>query len=397
MLDAASAPTAHDLDPLLADQQLTPAELAPLGSGGAPGSRVSLASRAPDEASSRELLAALEGELSADGALILCFPERASDRELAAWRDALWPVLHATACYAARDGRLERTTASGRSALPEGELPPGRLLVLRRRAFAMSPRATVAKFDQNAGGWNGAPGGPGYPHFRWMRRLVGTFAPIPRESPRILDFGCGAGWVGIEAALRARQASLCAFDPSPEMVKIAEQNAHASGVTRFSGRTGFGEDPPFPAAGEAPFDLVLSSGVVSFSPDLERWLDGLCRAVAPGGTLVIGDIHRDARGMRRRRREKPILPTREMNALSREEVRAGLEARGFRHRRCAGYQLTSPIPQAMHVNETRLRGLLTYPLLWTNQLSTALDASLGSPFQDQFDSWVMHLERPARS
>ena len=48
----------------------------------------------------------------------------------------------------------------------------------------------------------------------------------------------------------------------------------------------------------------------------------------------------------------------------------------------------------MHVNETKLKGLLTYPLLWMNKLMTALDGSFGSPMQDRFDSWVMHLTAP---
>ena len=59
----------------------------------------------------------------------------------------------------------------------------------------------------------------------------------------------------------------------------------------------------------------------------------------------------------------------------------------------AGYQLTFPVPQAMHWSETRLKGLLTWPLLAINRVSAAVDASLGSPAQDQFDSWVMRLRK----
>jgi hypothetical protein len=55
--------------------------------------------------------------------------------------------------------------------------------------------------------------------------------------------------------------------------------------------------------------------------------------------------------------------------------------------------VTFPIPQAMHVNETRLGGLLTWPLLAMNRVSAALDAALGSPAQDQFDRWVMRLRK----
>ena len=85
--------------------------------------------------------------------------------------------------------------------------------------------------------------------------------------------------------------------------------------------------PPFPGEGEPAFDLVLSSGVVSFAPDADAWFDGLLATVRPGGTLVVADIHRDACGMRARRASKPLLPVRELNALSRAEALASLEAR----------------------------------------------------------------------
>jgi SAM-dependent methyltransferase len=178
------------------------------------------------------------------------------------------------------------------------------------------------------------------------------------------------------------------------MVRQAEANARAAGLADFEGRTGFGEDPPFPRDGEPPFDLVLSSGVISFSPDPERWLDGLARSVAPGGTLVVGDVHAGSRGVRARRRRRPLLPVRELNAKRPEDVRAALERRGFRCEAGAGYQLTWPIPEAMHVNETRLGGVLTHPLLWLNRGAAALDGLLGSGRSGIFDSWVMRLRAP---
>ena len=135
---------------------------------------------------------------------------------------------------------------------------------------------------------------------------------------------------------------------------------------------------------------MYSSGVISFARDRERWLDGLARSVAPGGTLVVGDINPQSAGMQRRRREKPLLPLREMNACTRDEVRGALEARGFAFERWAGYQLTRPVPQWMHWNETRLRGVLARPLLWLNQSGGAL---LGGGSPRRFDSWVMRLRR----
>ncbi len=384
----------------LADLRLDAGEaerIVPLGTAPEPGSALQPGSRyarvheaAPAAAWSR--LDEVARELAPAGALLLHVSGAPDDRTLARWRNALWPLLHVALLYRISPAGLTRQTLAGRERIPGDAGGTGVLLVGRRRAHVMSPDVTVEKFDLNASAWNGEPGAPGYPHFRWMRRFVARFSGN-RDARRILDFGCGAGWVGIEAALRRPTAELCAFDPSPEMVRITETNARAEGIVRFTGRTGFGEDPPFPAEGEAPFELVLSSGVVSFAPDVECWLDGVARAVAPGGTLVIGDIHRDSRGMRARRRSRPLLPVREMNAQVRADIRAALAQRGFAHERSAGYQLTFPLPQALHFNETRLEGAATWPLLLVNRIAAAVDAALGSPAQDQFDSWVMRLRK----
>ena len=134
---------------------------------------------------------------------------------------------------------------------------------------------------------------------------------------------------------------------------------------------------------------MLSSGVISFAFDRERWLDGLVKTLAPNATLVIGDIHRDSRGMQKRRKEKPLLPVREMNAATREEVRASLERRGLVFEAWSGYQLTWPMPQAMHFSDVRLKGALGAPLLWINRAATRFGASR----PDRFDSWVMRMKR----
>jgi SAM-dependent methyltransferase len=328
-------------------------------------------------------------ESSIDGHILLFLAGARTDRDIAGFRGALWPFAHAVALYRLSNREVVRATLEKTEGLKRGSGLRGIVLVARRREIVLAPENTIAKFDRNAPGWNGEPGRPGYAHFRWMRRHVARFADAS-GARRILDFGCGAGWVGIEAALAARDAELCAFDPSPEMVRLAEGNARASGVARFVGRTGFGEDPPFPQAGEAAFDRVYSSGVISFARDRERWLDGLSRAVASGGTLVIGDINPESTGMQRRRRDKPLLPLREMNACTRDEVRRALETRGFAFERWAGYQLTRPVPQWMHWSETRLHGLASRPLLWLNQAGGAL---LGGGSPRRFDSWVMRLRK----
>ncbi|MEE8467033.1 MAG: class I SAM-dependent methyltransferase [Planctomycetota bacterium] len=374
------------------DLGLSSGELASLGQG--PAQNLLAVGRA-GEPLAADFESRVAAELAPGGFLLLLLEDRdgarLDDRELARVRNGLWPLLHVVALYRLGAGHIRCRTLDG-SREVEGLTPlRGVLLVARRRTWVLSPEATVQKFDLNARGWDGQPGTPGYAHFRWMRRHVGLFAPAP--GPRILDFGCGAGWCGIEAARRVPGACLCVFDPSPQMVAIAGENARAAGIQDFTGRTGFGEDPPHPGPEEAPFDLVLSSGVISFAPDPEPWLDGLARTVRAGGTLVVGDIQRDALGFRQRRATRPLLPTRELNACAPAEVRAALEARGFVHERTGGYQLTRPVPQLMYLSETRLGGLLSLPLLWTNRLATTIDRALGTPLPALFDSWVMRLRR----
>ncbi|MEM1448957.1 MAG: class I SAM-dependent methyltransferase [Planctomycetota bacterium] len=391
--------TAEELRPLFEALELTADDVRPLGSGGTPGPRF-LAVDDSDVLVGRRF-EGLSDELGEDAPFLLVVEGSPDDRRLAMWRNALWPLVHVGAVVRCSGGSARLRTLGGQEPIEGGIDLTGSILFGRRRKHVMSPGATVEKFDRNAVGWDGRPGSAGYPHFRWMRRLVGCFARPDREAAsggarmRVLDFGCGAGWVGIEAAKTLGDVELCAFDPSPEMVKIARANAEKEGIAHFDGRVGFGEDPPFVGEDDAPFDLVLSSGVVSFSPDVERWMDGLAAMLAPGADLIVGDINPTSQGFRRRRRRKPLLPVREMNARTREEIRAGLESRGFAHVRNGAYQLSRPVPEAMHVNETKLGGALTYPLLWMNQVATFVDGSFGSPLQDRFDSWVMHLRGPA--
>ncbi len=377
---------------LCSDLGLDPSAVCAFGTDqAAPGSRLLDLDNASDRLPDASAAAA---QLCDAGALLVRAPGLVTEAELARWRNQLWPRLHAVAIYEEGEFGLRRRTLQGRETLVPAARPARTTLALRRTDHVLSPAATVEKFDGNAAGWDGEPGGPGYGHFRWMRRFVGRYASASRGA-RILDFGCGAGWVGIEAARQTPGSELCFFDPSPEMVRIAERNAAANGIVQATGRTGFGEHPPFPAAGEAPYDLVISSGVVSFSPDFETWLDGLVGTLAPGATLVIGDIHRDALGFRRRRTRRALLPVRELAARTPDEVRGGLEVRGLEHLETSFYQVSWPIPQIMHVNETKLKGVLSWPLLTLNRLFATTSRKVGIPSGGGFDSWVMRFVKPS--
>jgi SAM-dependent methyltransferase len=204
----------------------------------------------------------------------------------------------------------------------------------------------------------------------------------------VLDAGCGAGWVGIEAALAGAMAS--AFDPSPAMVEIAKRNAESCGVD-LDARVGFVEDVPF----ERPFDVVLNSGVISFAPDADVFLRRLDALVESGGLLVIGDLNPLSRGFRRRRR-RPLLPARELNGLPRPLVESLLGDLGYTVEGRWYYQITFPLPEFMALSEQRMKGFGCGLSLLLNRSATAVDHAAGSRLRQQFDSWIVRARKPGR-
>lgn len=383
----ASPLSVSTLEPLLVDLSLPPSSVTSveLARTCASGSVVAAVyGPLTDLGDAEKVRAHGQNALASDGWALVCLEGTPTRERLAQWRNALWPWLHVVALYRCSPEGVKRETLQGSTRLEATSARELTVLVGQRREWVLSPRATVSKFDANASGWNGEPGQSGYAHFRWMRKYVAHFGS-PARGERVLDFGCGAGWVGIEAALAAGSAPLAFFDPSPEMVRIAENNARASGLAELVGRTGFGEAPPF----DERFEHVLSSGVVSFSPDHSAWFDGLARCVKAGGKLVIGDLNPDSRGMLHRRATRALLPAREMNAVSAAFARSELERRGFVHRATAGYQRTRPIPQLAHWSDHKLGGLLSPLLLAYNRRCAGPTDDLGA-----FDSWVMSFRAP---
>jgi len=368
-----SAPTVSEdgpLAPILAD----------LRGQGAPPRVVELTAAAARAAETlRPVLAA--------GPVLAVLPGSPDEAALAVLRDGLWPQGHVSAYWRIdAEGRVTRRVAGETESLAGRAAPgPRTVLHVRPRAESLSQPVTRAKFDANAAGWNGNPGSPTYGHFRWMRRLLAELAR-PARGARAVDAGCGVGWVGIEAARLG--ATVAAFDPSPAMVELARANAQQTGV-ELDARVGFVEAAPF----ERPFDIVLNSGVISFAPDPQVFLQRLSALVAPGGLLVIGDINPLARGFRRRRRTRALLPVRELNGLPRAEVERLLIALGFRIEARRYYQLTWPVPELMAVAEQRGSAWACGLLLALNRAATVLDAALGSRCAGSFDSWILRARK----
>jgi ubiquinone/menaquinone biosynthesis C-methylase UbiE len=92
----------------------------------------------------------------------------------------------------------------------------------------------------------------------------------------VLDCGCGTG--RFSQLFDSLGAEVVGFDASPRMIEIAQKK-----VPRATFRQGDIFDLPF----KAEFDIVVSSQVLTHLHEYQRPLEGMRRALRPGGTIVI--------------------------------------------------------------------------------------------------------------
>ena len=103
---------------------------------------------------------------------------------------------------------------------------------------------------------------------------------------RVLDFGCGFGFVA--ELLAPRVAALFAFDASDHMRRRVQRRLAGYANARVLGALA-----GWPSA--LPFDLILVNSVVQYMAreEFHRWLDQWRPMLAPGGRLVLSDLLTD--------------------------------------------------------------------------------------------------------
>jgi SAM-dependent methyltransferase len=97
---------------------------------------------------------------------------------------------------------------------------------------------------------------------------------------RVLDVGCGTGFVARAAHRRAgRTGTVTGLDRNQAMLSVARRSPEA-----IAWRIGVAEDLPF---ADSSFDRVLCTFVLMFVDDRRRAVTELARVTRPGGSLCI--------------------------------------------------------------------------------------------------------------
>lgn len=99
---------------------------------------------------------------------------------------------------------------------------------------------------------------------------------------RVLDAATGAGEPGLTIAKLVGNGDVVGTDNAEEMVRLANQNAAAQGLSNYHAVTAITSELPFE---DNTFDAAVSRFGVIFSPDVLGDVKELTRIVKPGGKI----------------------------------------------------------------------------------------------------------------
>lgn len=143
--------------------------------------------------------------------------------------------------------------------------------------YTSAARATGAYFDEIR-----------RRRYRWHYHLRELFHELACSKGDLLEIGCGIGVDSVELAHCGFRVT--AIDLTDAAIEIARQHAMHRQVN-IDFRTGNAEALDFP---DGAFDAVYSFGVLHHTPDMQKAISEVYRALKPGGTAYVMLYHRNS-------------------------------------------------------------------------------------------------------
>ena len=123
-----------------------------------------------------------------------------------------------------------------------------------------------------------------------------TTSALARSQLKYLDVGCGGGIFAESAARFSHTQFVTAIDPTPEVLKVAQEHARQDPALYESGRLKYLnqsiEDLSLPATPEQQYDILALWEVIEHVKYPSTFLEACLPFVKPGGWLVLSTIAR---------------------------------------------------------------------------------------------------------